>query len=141
LRRELEEKNQEIEELSELKQVYQDQQEIIVSLSQENADLKEKVIQLESQGKCVHPDGQRNPLNLSQAECEQLVSENQKLKMQLGDLIEKYKILFSKIKEIRWFNSMQAEKLVQQVDNKFRDQSINPFSIASASARVPPAEP
>lgn len=32
---------------------------------------------------------------------EQLASENEKLKFQLGDMIDKYKILYSKIKELQ----------------------------------------
>ena len=36
-----------------------------------------------------------------QQDFEELQTENQKLKLQLGDMIDKYKILYSKIRELQ----------------------------------------
>jgi len=52
---------------------------------------------------------------------EQLSAENEKLKFQLGDMIDKYKILYLKIKE------MQEEREREKLEQK---KSVNPFSIA-----------
>jgi hypothetical protein len=51
-----------------------------------------------------------------------LQTENEKLKLQLGDMIDKYKILFTKVVEL------QEER--KKLKEKEKDNSINPFSLA-----------
>lgn len=60
---------------------------------------------------------------------EMLAAENTKLKMSLGDMIDKYKILYQKIREMQ--EEKQKEREAQLEKEK---QSINPFSIASKRA-------
>jgi hypothetical protein len=51
--------------------------------------------------------------------------------MQLGDMIDKYKILYSKIRELQ-----EEKKKEREIEQKKREeQSINPFSLASVAAR------
>lgn len=55
--------------------------------------------------------------------------ENEKLKYQLGDMIDKYKILYAKIKELQ--EERQRERQLEQ--QKRAESSVNPFSIASTT--------
>jgi hypothetical protein len=49
--------------------------------------------------------------------------------MQLGDMIDKYKILYSKIRELQ-----EEKKKERELEQKKREeQSINPFSLASVN--------
>lgn len=63
---------------------------------------------------------------------ETLAAENEKLKFQLGDMIEKYQELFLNIKKIQ--EERQRERQAQIDMQKRQEQSINPFSIASGTS-------
>ena len=54
--------------------------------------------------------------------------ENEKLKLQLGDMIDKYKILYAKIRELQEERKQNKEK---EAEKARAEQSINPFSLAS----------
>ena len=55
-------------------------------------------------------------------------TENEKLKLQLGDMIDKYKILYAKIRELQEERKLTKEK---EAEKARADGSINPFSLAS----------
>ena len=67
--------------------------------------------------------------NVAIEQYELLAAENSKLKVSLGDMIDKYKILYQKIRELQ--EEKQREREAQLEKEK---QSINPFSIASKRA-------
>ena len=69
---------------------------------------------------------------------EQLAAENEKLKLQLGDMIDKYKLLYTKIRELQ--EEKQRERQAQMEAQKRAEQSINPFSLASFAAASSGAE-
>ena len=48
---------------------------------------------------------------------EQLAEENEKLKMQLGDMIDKYKILYTKIRELQ-----EEKKKEREIQQKKREE-------------------
>lgn len=75
--------------------------------------------------------GQQTHNLIEMEQYEQLAAENGKLKMQLGDMIDKYKILYTKIKELQ--EERSRERQIAE-EKKRAEQSINPFSIASAVA-------
>ena len=75
--------------------------------------------------------GQRDS-GVGMEQYDMLALENANLKNQLGDMIEKYKLLYYKIKEMQ--EEQKRERQEKMEAEKARaEQSINPFSIASAT--------